>query len=114
VNADCLNQEVKYVESRAGYYEELQVLEHFKEQGNVAKTCRHFGIARQTYYDWKVRYGKSGDEGLINNKPCPENLGLRVAPEIQEKIVYLRTTYHLGSDRICWFTQRYHPHMKVS
>jgi transposase InsO family protein len=92
----------------------LRVFEYVKERGNVAKACRHFGIARQTFYDWKARYEKLGDEGLINNKPCPENLGLRVAPEIQEKIVYLRTTYHLGSDRICWFIQRYHPQMKVS
>jgi len=92
----------------------LRVLQHVEKHGNVAKACRYFGIARQTYYDWKSRYEELGNEGLINNKPCPENPGLRVAPEIQEKIIYLRTTYHLGSDRICWYIKRYHPQMKVS
>ena len=92
----------------------LKVLSHVETYGNVAKTCWHFGMTRQTFYDWKARYEKSGDKGLINNKPRPENLGLRVAAEIQEKIIYLRTTYHLGSDRICWFIQRYHPQMRVS
>jgi hypothetical protein len=62
--------------------------------------CRRFGIARQTSYNWKTQYEKFGDEGLINDKLCPENPGLRVAPEIQEKIIYLRMTYHFGSDRI--------------
>lgn len=60
----------------------LRVIKYYEERGNVAKTCRHFGIARQTFYDWKARYDKFGDEGLINHKPCPENPGLRVAPEI--------------------------------
>ncbi len=54
----------------------LKVLRHVETHGNVAKSCRYFGIARQTFYDWKARYEKSGDKGLINNKPCPENPGL--------------------------------------
>jgi Helix-turn-helix domain len=24
---------------------------------NVARTCRHFGISRQTFYRWQRRYG---------------------------------------------------------
>jgi len=92
----------------------LRVLRYAELRGSVAKTCRHFGIARQTFYNWKSQYEKFGNEGLINHKPCPENPTLRVAPEIEEKIIYLRTTYHLGPDRICWFIQRYHPEMRVS
>lgn len=37
-----------------------------------------------------------------------------MASEIEEKIIYLRTTYHLGPDQISWFIQRYHPELKVS
>ncbi len=51
---------------------------------------------------------------MINHKPCPENPTLRIAREIEEKIIYLRTNYHLGPERICLFLQRYHPEMKVS
>ena len=31
----------------------LRVPEHAKETGNVSKTCRYFGISRETYYCWK-------------------------------------------------------------
>jgi hypothetical protein len=51
----------------------LRVLRHAEVQGNSAKTCWYFGIARQTFCNWKSQYEKSGAEGLINHKPCPEN-----------------------------------------
>jgi hypothetical protein len=53
------------------------------------------------------------ERGLINSKPCPENPSLRIPPEIQEKILYPRRTYHLGQLRISWFLDRYHG-IKVS
>jgi transposase InsO family protein len=55
----------------------------------------------------------SGEKGLINSKPCPENPTLRIPQEIKEKILYLRKTYHLGQLRISWFLERYHG-LKVS
>jgi len=30
---------------------------------NVARTCRHFGISRQTFYRWKRRFDRSGATG---------------------------------------------------
>jgi transposase-like protein len=27
-----------------------------RDSGNVARTCRHFGISRQTFYRWQQRY----------------------------------------------------------
>ena len=69
-------------EAKRDIKRKLQMLRHLKERGNVAKTCRHFGIARQKFHDWEVRYEKFSHEGLINHKPCPENLSLRVAPGI--------------------------------
>jgi transposase InsO family protein len=94
--------------------QKLRVLRYCEERGDVSRTCRHFGIARQTYYNWKARFEKYGESGLINHKPCPENPKLRVPPELEEKIVHLRKRYHLGPDRIFWYLQRYHPHLKVS
>jgi transposase len=86
----------------------LRVLNYAKQIGNISKTCRYFGISRQTYYDWKRAYEKSGEKALINSKPCPENPKLRTPPEIEEKILYLRRNYHLGPMRICWYLERYH------
>lgn len=86
----------------------LRVLNHALESGNVSKTCRYFGISRETYYKWKRDYEKHGESALINCKPCPENPKLRTPPEIEEKIIYVRKNYYLGQQRISWYLRRYH------
>jgi len=86
----------------------LKILNYAKETGNVAKTCRYFGICRQTFYTWKKAFGAKGENGLIDSRPCPENHKLRVPETIEEKIIYLRTTYHFGPDVIVWKLHRYH------
>lgn len=91
----------------------LKVFEHAAKSGNVAFTCRHFGISRDTFYQWKRAYVARGEIGLINSKPCPENPKLRTAPSIEEKILYLRRNYHFGQVRISWYLARYHD-IKIS
>jgi transposase InsO family protein len=91
----------------------LKVLNHARAIGNVSKTCRYFGICRETFYSWKRSYEAHGDKGLIDSRPCPENHKLRLPKEIEEKIVHLRTTYHFGPDMIVWHLLRYH-NIKIS
>lgn len=91
----------------------LRVLNASKEINNVSKTCRYFGISRETFYQWKRAYEKYGEVGLVNSKPCPENPKIRVPQAIEEKILHLRQTYHLGPQRISWYLMRYHS-IKVS
>lgn len=86
----------------------LKVLKYASEIKNISKTCRYFGICRQTFYTWQATFKAQGEEGLIDSRPCPENHKLRVPKEIEEKIVYLRKTYHLGPDVIVWQLERYH------
>jgi len=99
----------------------LKVLNHGKQHGNISKTCRFFGISRETYYKWKRGYEKSGEAALVNSKPCPQNLKLRIPTDIklriptdiEEKIIYLRKNYYLGQLRISWYLIRYH-NIKIS
>ena len=93
----------------------LKVLNHAKEHGNISKTCHYFGVCRETFYTCQRAYNSSGYNynALVNNKPCPENHKLRVPRLIEDKIVYLRSTYHFGPDMIVWHLQRYHD-IKVS
>lgn len=86
----------------------LKVLHHARATGNITKTCRYFGISRETFYQWKRNYEQKGEQGLINSKPCPENPKLRTSPEIEEKIIYIRKNYYLGQQRISWYLKRYH------
>lgn len=91
----------------------LKVLNHAKDIGNVSKTCRYFGICRETFYSWRRAYDADGEEALIDSRPCPENHKLRIPKEIEEKIVHLRTIYHFGPDVIVWHLLRYH-NIKIS
>ena len=91
----------------------LRILNHAKKSGDIAKTCRYFGISRTSFFEWRKRYEKFGEKGLIIKKPCPENHKLRTPPHIEEKIIHLRKEYHFGPARIAMFLERYHQ-IKIS
>jgi transposase-like protein len=78
----------------------LRILKHAEETGHVGRTCRYFGIGRATFYRWKAALEKYGKAGLVRKKPIPKNL---TPPEIVEKVLHLRKTYHLGPMRIVWY-----------
>ena len=69
----------------------LKIFATAEKCGNIAATCRHYGISRDTYHRWKCNFQAHREKGLINSKPCPQNPKIRVALEIEEKILYLRT-----------------------
>jgi hypothetical protein len=58
----------------------LGVLTPARETGNISKTCRYFGISRTSFYEWKGAYKQFVEGSLINGKPCPENVTLRISP----------------------------------
>jgi transposase-like protein len=39
---------------------------------NVARTCRHFGISRKTFYKWKHRYDAHGAARLGDRARAPQ------------------------------------------
>ena len=45
----------------------LKMLQAATSTGNVARTCRHFGISRKTFYKWRQRYHEHGDTGLAGS-----------------------------------------------
>lgn len=49
----------------------LKVLNYAKKIRNISKTCRYFGICRETFYKWKRAYEAHGEYVLIDSKPCP-------------------------------------------
>jgi transposase InsO family protein len=85
-----------------------RILEHAKASGNVAKSCRYFGIGRASFYRWRERILKDGDDGLTPRKPGPTAPPNQTPPEIVEAVLHLRKTYHLGPMRIVWYLERYH------
>jgi transposase-like protein len=68
----------------------LAVLRHVEEvSGNVAMTCRYFGISRQLYYVWLRRYRDEGVDGLRDRSRRPKVSPRATPVEVVEKILYL-------------------------
>ena len=75
---------------------------------NVARTCRHFGISRKTFYKWKRRYDAHGAAGLGDRPRTPHRSPRATPREVVSKILYLRENYHFGPGRIADYLQRFH------
>jgi transposase InsO family protein/transposase-like protein len=87
----------------------LAVLRHVEEiSGNVAATCRYFGISRPTFYKWLRQYEEFGEEGLRDRSSRPRTCPHQTDAEIVSKIVYLRQHYHFGPAKIAMYLARYH------
>lgn len=69
----------------------LKILQRAEEDSrNVARTCRHFGISRKTFYKWKRRFGEHGDAGLCDRPRRPHRSPHATPKEVVSKILYLR------------------------
>ncbi len=87
----------------------LAVLQHAEEvTGNVARTCRYYGISRQTFYKWLRRYEEQGLEGLRDRSSRPHQSPNATSAEVVGKIMYLRQSYHFGPHKIAMYLKRYH------
>jgi transposase-like protein len=76
----------------------LAVLRHAEEvTGNVALTCRYYGITRQAFYLWRRRYEAEGPAGLRDRSKRPQSCPHETPTEIVGKIIYLRQNYHFGA-----------------
>ena len=92
----------------------LAVLQHAEEiSGNVAATCRYYGISRNVFYRWKRRYEDEDLEGLKDHSSAPLHCPTVTHPEVVEKIVHLRQHYHFGPMKIAMYLKRY-PDVAIS
>ena len=92
----------------------LAIIRHVQEvTGNVALTCRYYGITRQCYYVWFRRYEEFGVEGLRDRSSRPHVSPKTTREEVVGKIIYLRQNYHFGPHKIAMYLERYHE-IKVS
>lgn len=66
----------------------LSVLRHAEEiTGNVAQTCRYYGISRTVYYKWLRRYEENGLEGLRDESSRPHHCPHATNAEVVGKII---------------------------
>ncbi|MEV0704911.1 leucine zipper domain-containing protein [Saccharopolyspora sp. NPDC050389] len=85
----------------------LAILRHVEEvSGNVAMTCRYYGISRPGYYKWLHRYETEGVDGLRDRSKRPRTSPNTTRAEVVDKIIHLRQHYHFGPSKIAVYLQR--------
>jgi len=62
-----------------------QVLQHAAAIGNVARTCRRFGMSRKTFSKWRQRFVAHGDAGLCDRPRTPRRVPRATAAEFQSQ-----------------------------
>jgi transposase-like protein len=79
----------------------LAILRHADEVSmNVASTCSHYGITRQTFYNWERRYKLEDEAGLQERSKAPHFSPQATNSEVVGKIIYLRQNYDFGPQKI--------------
>ena len=87
----------------------LAMIHHAQEvSGNVAKTCRYYGVSRPTFYKWLRRYDEGGVEAIRDDSRRPRTSPNATRTEVVGKIVYLRRHDHFGPHKISMYLKRYH------
>jgi len=92
----------RMVQRRPAWFRHVEGVTH-----KVAKTCRYYGVSRNTYYVWYRRYRVLGIEGLRDRSRRPHSHPRMTPAEVVEKVLYLRRSYHFGP-RIAMYLDRYH------
>jgi putative transposase len=75
---------------------------------NVARTCRHFGISRQTFYRWKRRFDRHDLTTLEGHSHRPRKVRQPTwTVELAERVLALRKQYpRWGKDKLVVLLRR--------
>ena len=75
---------------------------------NVARTCRHFGISRQTFYRWKRRFDRHDLTTLEGHSRRPKKVRQPTwPPDLAKRVLILRQQYpRWGKDKLVVLLRR--------
>ena len=68
----------------------LQLAERIR---NVSEACRHHGISRSQFYEYKRAFQEQGFEGLIDRPPIPKSFPNETPTEFREKVIALSESF---------------------
>ena len=94
----------------------LAWMDFYRRCGNVAQTCRHFGISRQTFYRWQRRYDPYDLTSLEQRSHRPRQCRLPTwAFHLEEKVLRLRLQFpRWGKDKLAVLLRRQQLAVSVS
>jgi putative transposase len=84
------------------------MLFYFFDGRDVARTCRHFAISRQTFYRWKRRFDRHDLSTLEGRSHRPKKVRQPTwTPELAERVLTLRKEYPCwGKDKLVILLRR--------
>jgi putative transposase len=84
------------------------MLFYYFNRRNVAQTCRHFGISRQTFYRWKRRFDRHDLTTLEGHSHRPRKVRQPTwTVELAERVLVLRRQYpRWGKDKLAVLLRR--------
>ena len=94
--------------ARVGVELRLAWMDFYRRCDNVAHTCRHFGISRQTFYRWQRRYDPYALITLEERSHCPRQRRLPTwSFPLEEKVLGLRLRFpRWGKDKLAVLLRR--------
>lgn len=105
-------EKTEEIERYLKFQKKLRVLSLAEDLGcNYA--CDVFKISKTTFYNWKRKFNKYGEEGLCRKKRASSSYWNSIDKKTVELILDLREQYKLGTWRIKWYLERYYD-IKVS
>jgi putative transposase len=86
----------------------LAWMDFYRRSRNVAHTCRHFGVSRQTFYRWQRRYDPYDLTTLEERSHCPRQRRLPTwSFPLEEKVLRLRLQFpRWGKDKLAVLLRR--------
>jgi len=70
--------------------------------------CDVCKISKSTYFNWKRKYDKDGEQGLWIKKRDSNSYWNSIDQAVVDQILKLRDEYKLGTWRIKWYLEPYH------
>jgi transposase InsO family protein len=86
----------------------LTLLQLAEKLRNVSEACRHHGVSRSQFYEYKRSFQEYGLDGLIDRPPIPRSFPNETDPEIKEKVILL------SLDHPAWGPMRVADHLRLS
>ena len=87
----------KYANLSKQAKQRIKWFDYYRKSGNVAKTCKYFGISRKTFYKWQKIYDPHNLNSLEDKNRAPINRRKSEITRLQEqRIIKLRKKH------LCW------------
>jgi len=67
----------------------LTLLQLASRLRNVSEACRHHGISRSQFYEYKRAFQEKGIDGLLDRLPIPKTFPNETPPEFRDRLISL-------------------------